>query len=98
MEVHRNGGHLKKLSPHVHDGGEVPIGRTELDRQHKCTGKRSKQTLSAEETFVSSRVVCWGSSIMAPDRKSLDKLMKKASSVSGCHRLSRGGGRKVEHS
>lgn len=29
-------------------------------------------------------VVCWGSSITAADRKRLDKLIKKASSVLGC--------------
>ena len=29
-------------------------------------------------------VVCWGSSISAVDRKRLDKLIKKASSVLGC--------------
>lgn len=94
MEVHNNDGHLHKIFPHVHDGGEAPIVRTELDTQQE----KSKQTLPAEETCVSSRVVCWGSSFMAPDRKRLDKLMKNSSSISVWHRLSRGGGRKVDHS
>ena len=40
------------------------------------------------ETVVASAiffgVVCWSSSITAADRKRLDKLIKKASSVLGC--------------
>lgn len=63
--------------------------RLYLLRRLRSFGVQGSLLKTFYDTVVASAifygVVCWGSSISTADRKRLDKLIKKAGSVLGCH-------------